>query len=62
MFSAAKVLPTKSGRLCGLLSGTLSCAVFAFSGWYMLFPLAVAAYFLLRYRGEFFRKPEGPAL
>lgn len=56
MFSAAKVLPTKSGRLCGLLSGSLSCAVFAFSGWYMLFPLAVAAYFSLRYRGEFFRK------
>lgn len=53
MFSAARVLPTKSGKLCGMLSGALSLAVFACSGWYMLFPLSVAAYFLLRYRREF---------
>ena len=54
MFSAAKVLPVRSGRICGLLSGTLSLAVFAFSGWYMLFPLAVALYFVVRYKKEFF--------
>lgn len=60
MLSAAKVLPTKSGRRCGLVSGVLSLGVFVFSGWYMLFPLAVAAYFLIRYRSEFLGKTDLP--
>ena len=51
MFAAARVLPTKTGKACGLLSG----AVFACSGRYMLVPLSVALYFVLRYRGEFKR-------
>ena len=55
MFAAARVLPTKTGKACGLLSGALSLAVFACSGRYMLVPLAVALYFVLRYRGEFKR-------
>lgn len=55
MFSAARVLDTKSGKFCGMLSGALSLAVFACSGRYMLAPLAVALYFVLRYRGEFKR-------
>lgn len=56
MFSAARVLETKGGKFCGLLSGTLSLAVFACSGRYMLVPLAVALYFVVRYRGEFKRR------
>ncbi len=55
MFAAARVLPTKTGKACGLLSGALSLAVFACSGRYMLVPLSVALYFVLRYRGEFKR-------
>ena len=55
MFAAARVLPTRSGKACGLLSGALSLAVFACSGRYMLVPLSVALYFVLRYRGEFKR-------
>ena len=51
MFAAARVLPTKTGKACGLLSGALSLAVFACSGRYMLVPLSVALYFVLRYRG-----------
>ncbi|HIT02883.1 MAG TPA: amino acid permease, partial [Candidatus Caccocola faecipullorum] len=55
MFAAARVLPTKTGKACGLLSGALSLAVFACSGRYMLVPLSVALYFVLKYRGEFKR-------
>lgn len=55
MFAAARVLPTKTGKACGLLSGSLSLTVFACSGFYMLVPLAVALYFVVRYRGEFKR-------
>ena len=55
MFAAFRVLPARSGRACGLLSGALSLGVFACSGRYMLFPLAVALYFVLRYRREFRR-------
>ncbi len=53
MFSAARVLETKSGRACGLLSGALSCFVFLCSGKYMLFPLAVSLFFAVKYRREF---------
>ena len=55
MFAAFRVLPTKGGRACGLLSGALSLCVFACSGRYMLVPLAVALYFVLKYRREFVR-------
>ena len=53
MFAAFRVLPTRGGRACGLLSGALSLCVFACSGRYMLVPLAVALYFVLKYRREF---------
>lgn len=56
MFAAARVLDTKSGKICGLLSGALSFSVFACSGRYMLFPLAVALFFIVRYRREFVRR------
>ena len=55
MFAAFRVLPTRGGRACGLLSGALSLCVFACSGRYMLVPLAVALYFVLKYRREFVR-------
>ncbi|MEG1825320.1 MAG: amino acid permease [Cloacibacillus sp.] len=53
MAAAARELPTKAGKACGALSCALSAAVFLFSGWYMLFPIAVALYFFCRYKGEF---------
>lgn len=56
MFAAARVLPTKTGKACGLLSGALSLAVFACSGRYMLAPLAAALYFAVRYKDEFKRR------
>lgn len=55
MFAAFRVLPTRGGRACGLLSGALSLCVFACSGRYMIVPLAVALYFVLKYRREFVR-------
>ena len=55
MFAAFRVLPTRGGRACGLLSGALSLCVFTCSGRYMLVPLAVALYFVLKYRREFVR-------
>ena len=55
MFAAFRVLPTRGGRACGLLSGALSLCVFACSGRYMLVPLAVTLYFVLKYRREFVR-------
>ena len=53
MFSAAKVLPTRAGRAAGFLGGLLSLFVFLMSGWYMVLPLAVTAFFLIRYRRDF---------
>lgn len=55
MFSAARVLDTKAGKICGILSGALSLAVFFCAGRFALFPAAVSLYFVLRYRREFRR-------
>ena len=53
MFSAAKVLPTRTGRAAGFLGGLLSLLVFFMSGWYVTLPLAVTAFFVIRYRKDF---------
>lgn len=43
MVAAARVLPGRVGRAAAWVSAALSAGVFAFSGWFALFPLAVAA-------------------
>ena len=57
MFSAAKVLPTRTGRAAGFLGGLLSLFVFLMSGWYMVLPLAVTLFFVIRYRKDFIGNP-----
>ena len=57
MFSAAKVLPTRTGRAAGFLGGLLSLFVFLMSGWYMALPLAVTLFFVIRYRKDFIGLP-----
>ena len=42
MLAAAKVLPTKIGKLSSYMSAFLSLIVFLFAGWFILYPLIVA--------------------
>lgn len=56
MASAARILPTKAGKFSGVLSAVLSGAVFLFSGWYILVPLAITLIFIFIYRNDFFKK------
>jgi len=52
MISATRILRTKVGKASAWISAFLSCGVFLFAGWFMLFPIAVILLVVcqLRYR------------
>ena len=56
MVSAARVLPTKKGKISGWLSAILSASVFLFSGWFMLVSLTISLVFIFKYRKNFFAR------
>lgn len=56
MISAARVLLNKVGKISAWLSAVLSCSVFIFAGWYIVFPVLVVSVFIFKYRKELFTR------